>query len=395
MSPFFDDLEAQLRSAARARAGAPAAGRDIPRSHRQRPRWLRAGVGAVPVVAAVLAPLVVVGVALVLLGHRGHGSSPPTPPPGTGISAIIAHTPQHRLRREFGYIAAATRGVESSKACRPQLPAGVSYVHGSPGSDLLSLLGVLRRPATPADHLTPGVAGALTGTPDIYRAYVRRAFSAGGVSYYVVPTRYGRAASFPSDRCFELQAAALDRYLPKIPASLRQPTRNFQAAMIAYYQSIAAHAPRDAICLVNVARNESGTQCGIAPRAIEEGLATQNPYQSNHGTYSGVVPDGVATVTLLFPAAKGQPTRSLSAPVRSNVYAVQMTTPSGPAPSPTVLWRSTEGRVLKRISPPDAAARARACKQNPLCPLLQGATQTGSASISSSGSSSSSPRRSR
>jgi hypothetical protein len=60
-----------------------------------------------------------------------------------------------------------------------------------------------------------------------------------------------------------------------------------------YDPSIAAHTPRD----------ERGTGCGITAGAIKEGLAVQD----DQGTDSGVVPDGAGTVTLTFPAARGQP----------------------------------------------------------------------------------------
>jgi len=381
MSSFFDDLEAQLRSAARARTGS-AGPSDVPVRRRRRPGlgWLGAGIAAVPILAAVLVTLVVVGAAFVLAGHRGHGSASPqgSPPPGQNIAAIIAHTPQQQLRRELSYITTATAGVERSKACRVQQPAGATYIQGSPGPDLLSILSVLRRPATPADRLNSEV---VAGTPDIYRAYVRRASSAGGISYYIVPARYDRAASIPSERCFELQAAALNQELPKLPASLRQPARELQRAFIAYDRSIVAHAPRDTICFVNIGHNETGTECGIPPDAIKEGQAGQE----NQGTYSGVVPDGVATVTLSFPAARGRPARAVTASVNSNVYSVHVSTPSVSPPTPTVIWRSSQGRVLKRISAPNAAARASACKRHPLACLAVQSAAVETSSASSSG----------
>lgn len=50
----------------------------------RRRRWPRTDIGVVPVVAAVLIPLVVAGAALVLLGHREHGS-PASAPRRQGI----------------------------------------------------------------------------------------------------------------------------------------------------------------------------------------------------------------------------------------------------------------------------------------------------------------------
>jgi hypothetical protein len=93
----------------------------------------------------------------------------------------------------------------------------------------------------------------------------------------------------------------------------------------------------------------------------------------------------VATVTLTFPASAGQPRRAVTAPVKSNVYAVHVThgLPLGSHTTPTVIWRTVQGRVLKRIAPPTAADQAAACKQQPVaCLLLKSATVTKSSSSS-------------
>jgi hypothetical protein len=379
MTSFFDDLEAQLRTAARARAGTSAAAGNARLGRRRPRRWVRAGLGAAPALAAILVTLVVVGAALVLLGNRGHGGASGSPPPGGNIGALIAHTPQRQLHRELAYIAAAARDVDQSKACQPGQPAGGPYAQGSPGSDLLSILGVLRRPATPADRLSPRV---LVGTPDVYRAYIRRALSVGGVSYYIVPARF--APSPQSNRCFELEAAALDRRLATIPASLRPPTRELQAAISVWFRDAAAKAPRVMICFVSVGGSDTGAQCGDSARGIEDGETGQD----NNGTYSGVVPDGVKSVMLSFPAAGGHPARSVTTPVTGNVYAVHVGGSSTLAyrlaylHPPTVIWRSARGRVLKRIAPPTAEIRAAECKRYPVACLLAAGAYVSSSSRS-------------
>jgi hypothetical protein len=302
------------------------------------------------------------------------------PPPGANIGAIIAHTPQKQLRRELAAITAATRAAQSSRGCTLAQRVGVtSYVGGAPGSDLLSILGVLRRPATRADRLN---LSGLEAIPDVYRAYVRRALLVGGVSYYIVPARFDRAASIPSVHCLALEVAALDRELPRIPAPLREPTRELQAALIAWERRATANAPRDTICFVSVGGNTTAGECGTSPEAIKQGRAGDD----NNGTHSGVVPDGVATVTLIFPAAAGYPERSVTTSVTGNVYAIHMSRSprvDGLHP-PTVIWRSVRGRVLKRIIPPPttAAAQAATCKRNPVpCLFLEAGTySTSSAS---------------
>lgn len=349
-----------------------------PSPQRPRPPWRR-WLGVAPVLAATLVALVVVGAALVLLG-RGHRPAPASRPPGGGVAALIAHTPQRQLRRELGYIVASTQSVQNSRACQLQQPSHATYIGGSPGRDLLKMLGVLRRPPTQADRFNLQGLGPM---PDVYRAYIRRAFSAGGVSYYVVPARFDRAAAIPSNRCFDLQSRALNRRLARIPASLRQPTREIQAAFIAFDRNTASHAPRDTICIVSVGGNQTSSSCGFAPTGIKQGFATENSPGPNLDTFSGVVPDGVATVTLIFPA----PGRAVTTRVTGNVYAVRVNFyarhGSRPSPSPAVIWRSADGRVLKRVSTSNAATRARICKQQPVaCLLLEASSASGSARTS-------------
>src|SRR5690242_4259535 len=103
MSPFFTDLEDQMRSAARDQAGAFAGADEVPVRRRRQRRWLRAGTAAVPIVASVLVTLFVVGAAFVLSAHRGSGGTPPqgAPPPGGRLSAIVLHTPRRALQREL------------------------------------------------------------------------------------------------------------------------------------------------------------------------------------------------------------------------------------------------------------------------------------------------------
>ncbi|HXO09129.1 MAG TPA: hypothetical protein VN880_13905, partial [Solirubrobacteraceae bacterium] len=209
MSPFFDDLEEQLRKAARVRA---AGKRQEPARRGERP--VRAGLRAAPVLAAIVVALAVVGGAL-LLAHAGtrRPLASTTPPAGGGVGAIIANTPKRQLVRELAYISAATRETLRSPTCRLDQPTGVSIVHGSPSQSLTSVLAVLNRPRTPADRLNPEL---LAGTPDVYAGHLRLALSAGGASYFVVPARYDRSAWLPSDRCFDMQLAALRAYLPHI-----------------------------------------------------------------------------------------------------------------------------------------------------------------------------------
>ena len=398
MTSFFSDLEAQLRTAAHQRtAGAPATpgtpGTPEPgKPGRPRRRWLAGGARLLPVAAAVAVTLAVVVGALVLLGH-GHPparSAPASHPPSGGMAAVIGSTPPKLLAREFGFMAAATKQVLASPACRPRQPTGVQIIHGTPGRSLLSILGVLRRPATPADKLSPDLLGSGLGD-SVYAGHLRRARVLDGTSYYVAPARDDPAARFPSAACFAKQAAALELYLPKIPAALRAPTRELQTRLIAYDRHLASTPPQDALCFVTTSRNSGTSECGVTAAQIRAGQGLSG----SQDVFSGVVPDGVASVTLRFPPSSPRPASSVTAAVRGNVYIVHVAGAgkSSAVVVPTIIWRAADGHVLKTINEPNPAKIARLCRQRPVtCLAASGAAYAdGSSSSSSSTSAAAAP----
>jgi hypothetical protein len=259
MSSFLNDLEAQLVAAARSRT-ARGAGGPSPRRRRLSGAAVRRNL---PVLAAAVVTLAVVAAAFALLGH-GRGSSPnaPASSPSMRISKIGAR----RLREEGGYIRAASRRVHASAVCRTSLPTRTTIIGGSPGRALLSTVAVLRRPASSSDRLS---AQALqTVSEPVYGNAVRLARVVGHAAYYLVPTREDLSAWEPSARCFLLQEAALHRYAPRIPATLRSQTLALFAQLLAFDRSMIVNAPSDTLCLVSVGGNNSGTECGLTAAEI-------------------------------------------------------------------------------------------------------------------------------
>jgi hypothetical protein len=376
MTSFFSDLEDQLRGAAQERI---ASGGAPERPPGRRSAWT-ALLRAAPALAAIGATVVVAVGALILLGH-GRRPAPVHPAAGS-LAQILGTTPPAQRRREAGYISAATRQVQRSAACRVRQPQGVT-IHRAPGSALLSTLGVLRRPETAGDALS---RGALGERGDVYAGATRRALVVGGTSYYLVPERDDPAATVPSSRCLTLLAAALHRALPRIPASLRARTAAIQAAFIAIDRRLAARGPQDVICVVTQSHNAGSTGCGTTVAQIQHGTSPDD----QDGTFSAVVPDGVATVTLRFPSAQGRPARSVTATVHGNVYAVRVAGESSGASTatPVVIWRSAQGHVIRTVTPPSHAAVAKLCREHPFqCLALSESSSSGQYSASSSSAS--------
>lgn len=388
MTSFFHDLEDQLRAAAQERtSGEPAPGDPTGRPPRRRGRWswLAGGLRAVPVIAAVAVTLAVVAGALVLLSHRGgqSPSAPAAPPDGTALSRLIANTPPAQLRREFALIEAATKTVTATTACHVTMPHGPTVIHGAPGRALLSTLGLLRRPATAADRLPARALGQEGVAP--YAGAARRALTVRHTAYYIVPIRETTAGEAPPQRCFSLQVQALQRALPTIPAALRSPTREIQAASIAYIRTLLTGPPQDAICQVTVSGTSSSSDCGEQLQAIQHGGVPGD----DNGTYSGVVPDGVASVTLRFPPSTHRAASSVTGTVHNNVYVVRAAAAvPGKLPAvPTVIWHAADGQVLKTIRQPAAESIQRFCHDHPeSCAAMVLAESASSSSSTGSGS---------
>ena len=389
MTSFFHDLENQLRGAARERTGA--SGPDPEAGAGKRAGWLGRGLRAVPAIVAVAVTLAIVGAALVLL-VPGHGH--PNPPAG-GPAGLAGAGGAAQQRKEFGYIAAASKSVQGSAACRTHMDLRTRFIRATPGRALLSTLGVLRRPGTAADSLN---ASALGGGTTVYSGYVRRALTVAGTSYYVVATRSELGKGMPSPTCFAEQERALKQELPKLPAPLREPTVRLQARLIQIDGGLARRPAQDTICFVAITSHSGSTECGATVRAIRNGQGPTNPGP----VYSGVVPDGVASVTLRFPASSRGPARSFTATAQNDVYAVRLP-PALAAGNPqarvTVVWQAADGATLRTIPPFNARTAARECARHPaMCASQAGSSVSGyaygSASSSSASATASAPSQS-
>jgi hypothetical protein len=196
---------------------------------------------------------------------------------------------------------------------------GTPFIKGTPSHALLSILGVLRRPATPADTLPGSMKRAIIQTAgftgrEVYARYIRRARVVSGVSYFVWPllvTACGQLGKFARGR----------------------------ETMV-------------------IAHDGGGGGAGDAA-TIEQGTTLAGGTGTfGQSTINGLVPDGVATVTLRYPAGKiGGFDRSHAAAFTTTVKIVGnllvATIPRGgnrlTAPM-TMIWRGADGHVVKTLN---------------------------------------------
>jgi hypothetical protein len=335
------------------------AGTDAVGSVARARRLALAGARGLPTILVVAVTLGV-GAAFVVLVHARHASN------GTAAA---------RLLREQGYITTARSQTERrDPACVPAAQPLVR-VDGAPSRGLLSSLAALRAPGggpigamgDDLQHVGPPVP---TG---IYAQYERpartvalpatRSAPAASIRVFVVAAANVTGAASVPARCDAEQTAALRGELPQIPSALRTPTLQLAARALAERRATIQNAEGIAVVLLFHGANGSGIDAYSATTTqfLQRGAISQVGFRSGTGTVlSGVVPDGVASVTLHFPArvGGGNPAPPLSVTARpvENVFVVRLPRSfipqafGGTTPD-SIKWRAANGTVITTIRP--------------------------------------------
>lgn len=343
MSPFLDDLEAQLEEAAQARA---AARRSTASSWRRR---VSGGARTAAVTFAIAVAFAVAAVVLTLAGQhhaakQAAGGPPPAvannglPPPGSNPS------PQGGT---LGYINAALHATaQRDPACEPGPRMGpqppVTASDGTPSRSLLAVLGVLRRPASGAvpQYLARGLG---TDVASVYVRYTRLAQVQAGTSYYLVPEHlFGSPFAVPV-RCFAEERTALQDELPlSMPAAKRSKILRTQAQLLAQQRQAqrgVPTGPHDGVALV-----AGGDGLGAATASE---LEQQGVIGSSGATAYGMAPDRVASVELTLPKAAGHGSVVVTVPVINNVFIANEPAIEHPI---GMVWLARDGSVIKRFN---------------------------------------------
>ncbi|HUA49470.1 MAG TPA: hypothetical protein VMA77_29820 [Solirubrobacteraceae bacterium] len=335
---YFDALERQLAGLCRERAHRRTWRFRVPGMGRSASsvRLHRSGIVAMVASAAVVAGVVVLALAL----HSA--PRPPGRPAGGGAAGIS----QRQRRAAQPYVRAAIDpAVSASCASLASVRGRVSY--GAPSRSLVAILGVLRRPREPSD-LPPPAPGAHRSIPvwaqGAYVRYVRRARVVAGISYYVVPMVN---AGVMNGTCAAQAQRRLDRELPTIPAGLRGVVRQ-----LAEHQ-IANLGPHQGVILVETGPNISGGFGGTPASAIKQTGIFGSDQTRDGARVVGLLPDGVASVQIIYTAARGSDTPkpfSITAPVVNNVMVVSVPRTGEAALHGKMVWRAANGTVIRTIS---------------------------------------------
>jgi len=349
-APPIEDLRRKLDSGA--------AGNDalVPGRRARARGWLNRSLIAAPSLIATAVTIAVVVIALTMIGHGRHAPAHPGPvaPGRLPFSPALVH--------------AARQSTRNDPACRPRSTTSAPAVsYRSPNRVLQSFLGVLRRPRTAADRLAAQLYSP--GPRPVFVNYIRRARTVHGATYFVIPTGTSGLGGAPlGARCVDDWIAAARHVLPGIPAAQRAATVRFLESFLARQERLSKQPSDDAICLLALAGRSQGTECVQGSQVQQQGMfafeggasGTRGALVGGGAYLAGLVPDGVATVTLRFEG----PTPAPPASVVDNLFVVHV--PRADVGPTAMVWRSASGATIKTIlEPPRGGGPAEGFGQAP------------------------------
>jgi hypothetical protein len=269
---------------------------------------------------------------------------------------------ENYLYNAWAVVVRKDRGCTRTRAVN----AKPTLSQGSPSPQLLSILSVLRRPATPADKLPARITynpyrrdptGTLPPVQGIYVRYIRYARHRDGANYYLVPAENVNWMEPVPARCYTAQRAALRRQLPGIPAHLRAGVLALEPRFVAQLRHDTS--PHPGVCLLGL--NDTGNGdggCGLAATvtSLEEGHPIESGAPGGVPVVDGLAPDGVRSITFYY---RGRyPGHPLTALVINNVFVLhdpRDRLPDDGFPSKMV-WHAADGHVIKTIDRQRTAA---------------------------------------
>lgn len=319
--------------------------------------------------AAAAATALIIVVAFTALLHRGASGGAGTPPPG----------PQSYIDRAIAAVAA------QDPACNDALVEGPTSQGTPPG--LLAQLAIMRRPTTPADtpvrqppsaaflnrfreatHQRPGTHPSLRRAPahrpsllenlersgTIYIRYVRRARTAYGHVFYLVPEIHGVRIRPPA-RCLAEQRTALAGSIASAPPAIRSSARRAAEATLAQEREVLH--PQEVLELIDTEPSGGGGSCCSSAAQLAAGRGVGFTEGGGTGPFAGpnllafVVPDKAARVELDYSARSGRLIAVHTLPV-GNLVVVKQPPGALYGFAHREVLRTADGRVLQTIVMP-------------------------------------------
>lgn len=328
--------------------------------HRRRGRSLLRPPGAaraiaptIPVAFSVFTAVAIAVIGITFLHNAHHGPSRPrqhqTAPAGHPRPAITSPGSSTQGAINIAVNEASNQTIQSDRGCW-NVNHGPTIVHGSPGSRLLSQLGVLRRPAIQSPTLQTLLDAGFTAGSRVYIDYIRLAQIAYGNAFYLIPEGNPSARGPIPARCYTEMRTRLKHLVAQLPpgeqtAALQQQSQYFRFTR----QQIDKPGLCFAIVTTKHVRPPYGVDSGCSSTTVEPSLngGTGQGDSAGGQIFAAIVPDTVATATLKFSAGGKDPARTLTARAINNVvvFKIPPNTAHPDFPSATTT-RAADGRII-------------------------------------------------
>ena len=280
---------------------------------------------------------------------------------GALAAAGVFQSPAVIERYNQSITPAVMRAMNSPLCARREVPATTTST--APAS-LLSILGVLRRPARPGG-VSDVVSKLSTPGQSLYVRYVRFARSVDGFDVYVSVGTSPVLTPVNIGRCIAAATASFDRELSRIPKTLRADDKQiFNYTISTQRINWARNKPlvaASARAFSIYSLDQGGFGGGGTAAEIEKGLGlgfggAATGLGPNTSFVAGVVPDGVASVTLHYLAGplggystKHVPAANITTKPVNNVIVAIVPRPTGNAQPSTMTWRAANGTIIKTL----------------------------------------------
>jgi hypothetical protein len=261
------------------------------------------------------------------------------PPPGSSLQ-------DRRIYYAEQAIDTASKQVQRDRACRFQRAERVP-VDGAPSAQLLNTLAPLRRPARAGEDLD-SLRRFLPFELSVYRDYVRVVTAADGSTIEVFALHDTRIGKPRPRRCVAELRSRVRHAIADRPAAFKRVARRLLRDRIA-----ALWLPRQREGLVVVAGGGHVTTLEYFRQHGALGVSTG----TGGGNFSGLVPDGVATIDITFRRfepkgywSKHHPvTMRTTATVKDNAVSVAAPNTLRDAILNDQVWRAADGHVIRVI----------------------------------------------
>lgn len=263
----------------------------------------------------------------------------------------------HKLairQQAYDLLNKATAHVNATRSgCKPRIERPATEpIAGAPSQAMLDALAPLRRPATPAELAVARTHRGF-GFGATYSDYVRFVRSAGGVRLRIMITSGAWPVVRTPARCRDAQHVWLVKLLAGTPPLVRSVAlKAFDQMRRADAQVKVDEVPRDRISLF---RDQGGGGAATIEQFRRQGVFGAFGRDARASVY-GLVPDGVATITVEYPKHeyRGPFFKPATYPsaykrtiaVQQNVVTFHVPRGPGAAMPRRMVWRDENGAVV-------------------------------------------------